>query len=171
MDEAKLRKLIDIFQESGVEELEYQESFWRGVRVRLGRTRAVTLQAPAPAADDRQQAPTPAPEPVAAPPAAAVPAASPVPSASGNAAADASGLHTLTSPMVGTFFRSSAPDAEPFAGVGDTVTIGQTLCIIEAMKIMNEIEADASGEVVEVMVEDGDPVEYNQPLMRLRPPD
>ena len=173
MDEAKLRKLIEIFQESGVEELEYQESFWRGVRVRLGRTRAVTLQAPAPAADDRQQRQTPAPEPIATPPAAAVAAAAPVPSvpsASGNVPADAGGLHTLTSPMVGTFFRSPSPEGEPFVGVGDTVTVGQTLCIIEAMKIMNEIEADASGEVVEVLVEDGDPVEYNQPLMRLRPP-
>ena len=152
MDEGKLRKLIAIFQESGVEELEYQESFWRGVRVRLGRTRqAVTLSAPAqPAPQPIQEAPEPS---------------SPAPSESPAADAD---LHTIKSPMVGTFFRSPSPESDAFASTGDTVAVGQTLCIIEAMKIMNEIEADAAGEITEILVQDGDPVEYNQPLMRLR---
>ena len=150
MDESKLRRLIAIFQESGVEELEYQESFWRGVRVRLGRTRqAVTVTAP-PQFDAQQTRVAPAPD------------------LEGTQASAASDLHTITSPMVGTFYCSPSPDTEPFARTGDAVTVGQTLCIIEAMKIMNEIEADAQGEIVEVLVQDGDPVEYNQPLMRLR---
>jgi acetyl-CoA carboxylase biotin carboxyl carrier protein len=158
VDEAKLRKLIAIFQESGVEELEYQESFWRGVRVRLGRTRqAVTLTAPAQIDPQvSREAPSSTPGPTMQPD-----------DAQGTVAGSEDG-HTITSPMVGTFYRSPSPDSEPFASTGDTVTVGQTLCIIEAMKIMNEIEADASGEIAEILVQDGDPVEYNQPLIRLR---
>jgi len=158
VDEAKLRKLIAIFQESGVEELEYQESFWRGMRVRLGRTKqAVTLTAPAQVAPQVSQQPP-----------AAEPSAAAQPEESETAATAAAEGHVITSPMVGTFYRSPSPDAEPFASTGDTVAVGQTLCIIEAMKIMNEIEADAAGEIAEILVEDGDPVEYNQPLIRLQ---
>ena len=158
MDEAKLRKLIAIFQESGVEELEYQESFWRGVRVRLGRTRqAVTLTAPAQASPQISQQPP-----------ADKSSAAAQPEESETASTVAAEGHVITSPMVGTFYRSSSPDAEPFASTGDTVAVGHTLCIIEAMKIMNEIGADAAGEIVEILVEDGDPVEYNQPLIRLQ---
>ena len=153
MNEAKLRKLIQIFEESGVEEMEYSESFWRGIRVRFGRRKqapeasAVHLQAPAP--------PPLAQEPAAVPPAAAQ-------------RAPDENLHVIRSPMVGSFFRASSPDADPFSQEGDRVTIGQTLCIIEAMKIMNEIVADAAGEIVEIVVANGDPVEYNQPLVTLR---
>jgi len=158
VDETKLRKLIAIFQESGVEELEYQESFWRGVRVRLGRTRqAVTLAAP-PQIDPQVTREAPAPSTT---------------TTTENSQSTASGSengHTIMSPMVGTFYRSSSPDSEPFASVGDTVTVGQTLCLIEAMKIMNEIEADVAGEIAEILVQNGDPVEYNQPLIRLRTP-
>jgi acetyl-CoA carboxylase biotin carboxyl carrier protein len=151
VDEAKLKKLIEIFKESGVDELEYQESFWRGVRVRLGNNRPGTLtyQAPPPAATQ------PLAESVAAEPAPA--------------ASVESGLHTVRAPMVGTFYMSPSPESEPFAAEGDRVAIGQTLCIIEAMKIMNEIECDASGELVEVLVGNGEPVEYNQPVMTIRP--
>jgi len=158
VDETKLRKLIAIFQESGVEELEYQESFWRGVRVRLGRTRqAVTLAAP-PQIDPQVTREAPAPSTT---------------TTTENSQSTASGSengHTIMSPMVGTFYRSLSPDSEPFASVGDTVTVGQTLCLIEAMKIMNEIEADVAGEIAEILVQNGDPVEYNQPLIRLRTP-
>ena len=157
MDETKLRRLIAIFQESGVEELEYQESFWRGVRVRLGRTRqAVTLTTPTQIDPQvsSQAAPT-------------APSATTPPDSESTVGGPEDG-HTIMSPMVGTFYRSSSPDSEPFASTGDIVTVGQTLCIIEAMKIMNEIEADAAGEIAEVLVQDGDPVEYNQPLIRLR---
>ncbi|MEO0409065.1 MAG: acetyl-CoA carboxylase biotin carboxyl carrier protein, partial [Cyanobacteria bacterium P01_A01_bin.135] len=75
----------------------------------------------------------------------------------------------VASPMVGTFYRAPAPDEPPFINVGDRVTKGQTVCIIEAMKLMNEIEAEVSGEVVEILVENGEPVEFNQPLMRVKP--
>ncbi len=157
MDEEKLRKLIAIFQESGVEELEYQESFWRGVRVRLGRTRqAVTLTAPA---QNHPQVTREAPV-----------QSTTTAEDSESTVAGSEDAHTIMSPMVGTFYRSSSPEAEPFASTGDTVTVGQTLCIIEAMKIMNEIEADAAGEIAEILVQNGDPVEYNQPLIRLRAP-
>lgn len=156
MNEAKLRKLIAIFQESGVEELEYEKSFWRGVRVRLGRTRqAVTLNAP-PQIDPQVTRETPAPSTTT------------TPEDSQSSVAGSEDGHTIMAPMVGTFYRSSSPDSEPFASTGDTVTVGQTLCIIEAMKIMNEIEADAAGEIAEILVQNGDPVEYNQPLIRLR---
>jgi acetyl-CoA carboxylase biotin carboxyl carrier protein len=75
----------------------------------------------------------------------------------------------ILSPMVGTFYRAPAPDEPPFVEVGDRIRTGQTVCIIEAMKLMNEIEAEVSGEVIEVLVQNGEPVEYNQPLMRISP--
>jgi acetyl-CoA carboxylase biotin carboxyl carrier protein len=161
VNEKNLRKLIEIFEESEVEELEYRESFWRGIRVRLGKRRGsaertietVHLQAP----------PAPHPAPAAAPQAAPEPKEE-APRES-EAAED---LHVIRSPMVGTFFRSSSPEADPFTETGEKVVVGQTLCIIEAMKIMNEIEADAGGEVVEILAANGDPVEYNQPLLTLR---
>ena len=153
MKEANIRKLIEIFQESGVEELEYQESFWRGIRLKLSRNRRVegaTILQPPPTT------PAPvAPAPAAAPPAAATPVED--------------GLHVVTSPMVGTFYRSPSPEAESFVNVGDRVKVGQTICIIEAMKIMNEIEADVDGEVVEADIDSGRPVEYGQTLFSIRP--
>ena len=78
-------------------------------------------------------------------------------------------LTDVTSPMVGTFYRAPAPDEPPFINVGDRITKGQTVCIIEAMKLMNELEAEVSGEVVEILLENGEPVEFNQPLMRVKP--
>ena len=153
MKEANIRKLIEIFQESGVEELEYQESFWRGIRLKLSRNRRVegaTILQPPPTT------PAPvAPAPTPAPPAAATPVED--------------GLHVVTSPMVGTFYRSPSPEAESFVNVGDRVKVGQTICIIEAMKIMNEIEADVDGEVVEADIDSGSPVEYGQTLFSIRP--
>ena len=157
MKEANIRKLIEIFQESGVEELEYQESFWRGIRLKLSRNRrvegatTVALQAPAGSA------------PVTAP-ALTAPAAAPVP----ESAAD-DGLHSVTSPMVGTFYRSPSPEAESFVNIGDHVKTGQTICIIEAMKIMNEIPSDAEGEVVALLIDSGEPVEFGQPLFKIHP--
>lgn len=95
-------------------------------------------------------------------PAASTPAPSPHPSRD-------SDLAEVASPMVGTFYRAPAPDEPPFISVGDRITKGQTVCIIEAMKLMNELEAEVSGEVVEILVENGEPVEFNQPLMRVKP--
>ena len=158
MNEKKLRKLIEIFKESEVEELEYHESFWRGIRVRLGKRResgeriveTVHLQAPpAPPLHRPEAAPAPEEEAPREP-------------------ETAEDLHVIRSPMVGTFYRASSPESAPFTETGEQVAVGQTLCIIEAMKIMNEIEADAAGEVVEILAANGDPVEYNQPLLTLR---
>jgi acetyl-CoA carboxylase biotin carboxyl carrier protein len=160
MNEARIRKLIEIFRESGVEEMEYRESFWRGISLRLGRrseSGPVHFTAAAPA-------PAPA-APAAASPAAAPPAA---PAEPASAPVDDS-LHAVTSPMVGTFYTSPSPDSEPFVATGDRVKKGQTVCIIEAMKIMNEIEADVDGEIVEIAAPNGEPVEYGQALFRIRP--
>lgn len=161
MNESKIRKLIEIFRESGADEMEYRESFWRGISLRLGRRtesgQALHLTtAPAPAA------------PVAAPPTAATPAppaASPEPAAAERVD---EGLHNVTSPMVGTFYESPSPESDPFVQVGDRVKAGQTIAIIEAMKIMNEIEADVAGEIAEIAAPNGEPVEYGQTLFRIR---
>ncbi|NTV10206.1 MAG: acetyl-CoA carboxylase biotin carboxyl carrier protein [Zoogloea sp.] len=146
MDLRKLKKLIDLVQESGISELEVTEG---EEKVRIAKHFAM---APA-QANYALQAPYPAPAPVAAAPAPAADAEPALPAG-----------HIVKSPMVGTFYRSSAPGAEPFAQVGTSVTEGQTLCIIEAMKLMNEIESDASGTVKAILVENGQPVEYGQPL-------
>lgn len=82
---------------------------------------------------------------------------------------DESKLHTIKSPIVGTFYRAPAPDADPYVQVGDTVSVGTVLCIVEAMKLMNEIESDVNGKIVKILVENGKPVEYNQPLFLIQP--
>ena len=112
----------------------------------------------------RYQSDQPAANPAAAP---AAPVPPPAPRAS--APPGRSDLIEVRAPMVGTFYRASAPGEPPFVDVGDRVQVGQTLCILEAMKLMNEIEADVSGEVVEVLVDNGTPVEFDQPLIRLKP--
>jgi acetyl-CoA carboxylase biotin carboxyl carrier protein len=144
MDLRKLKKLIDLVQESGIGEIEITEG---EEKVRISR------QGPA----------APAPLVMAAPAAIAVPAGAPV-AAAAPAAPEAPKGHTLKSPMVGTFYRAPSPGAPPFVEVGQSVTKGQTLCIIEAMKLLNEIESDASGVVKSILVENGQPVEYGQPL-------
>lgn len=150
MNEGKLRKLLELFRDSDLEEIEVQHSFWHGTRIRLTRSRAPSPVAPA------------APMPIAP----TVPTAStePVPAEKTD-----DGLHEVLSPMVGTFYRSPSPEADPFVSEGDRIESGQTVCIIEAMKIMNEIPADVQGEVVELLVGDGQPVEYNQALFKIRP--
>ena len=147
MDLRKLKKLIDLVQESGIAELEITEG---EEKVKIVKGGAVSLSegAPAPAA-------TPVPPEATSSPAGAVAAAAPEPGQEG---------HVLKAPMVGTFYRSPSPDAKVFVEVGQPVKEGQTICIIEAMKLMNEIEADASGIVKAVLVENGQPVEYGQPL-------
>ena len=149
MNEGKLRKLLELFRDSDLEEIEVQHSFWHGTRIRLTRSRAPSPVAPA------------APMPIA--PTAPAPA-TPVPAEKTD-----DGLHEVLSPMVGTFYRSPSPEADPFVSGGDRIESGQTVCIIEAMKIMNEIPADVQGEVVEILVGDAQPVEYNQALFKIRP--
>jgi len=149
MDLRKLKSLIDLVQQSGIAELEITEG---EEKVRICRTGPA---APAvPPAHVYAVAP-------ATPPAAVVPAAAP---AEQETAPDG---HVIRSPMVGTFYRSSAPGAKPFVEVGDAVKAGGTLCIIEAMKLLNEIEADRDGIVKAILVENGQPVEYGEPLVIL----
>ena len=149
MDLRKLKKLIDLVEESGIAEIEVTEG---EEKVRITRTTAAAAPiyaAPAPVAA------APVAAPVAATPAAAAPAAAP-------AARDLS--NAQKSPMVGTFYRAPGPNAAAFVEVGKQVKAGDTLCIIEAMKLMNEIEAEKSGVVKEILVENGTPVEYGEPL-------
>lgn len=155
MNEGKLRKLLALFRDSDIEELEIQHSFWHGTRIRLTRNHAPPLVAPAAPAAPMPTAPS---APTAPAPAPATPAEK----------AD-DGLHEVLSPMVGTFYRAPSPEADPFVREGDRIESGQTLCIIEAMKILNEIPADVQGEVVEILVGDSQPVEYNQALLKIRP--
>ncbi|HEY7237943.1 MAG TPA: acetyl-CoA carboxylase biotin carboxyl carrier protein [Burkholderiales bacterium] len=150
MDLRKLKKLIDLVQESGIAELEITEGEEK-VKIVKGGHLSVTAAAPVHVAPVEVRA---------AAPAAAVPAAAP------EAAAGQEG-HVVKAPMVGTFYRSPSPDAKAFVEVGQTVKEGDTICIIEAMKLMNEIEADAGGVVKAILVENGQPVEYGQPLFIL----
>jgi acetyl-CoA carboxylase biotin carboxyl carrier protein len=150
MDLRKLKKLIDLVQESGIAELEITEGEEK-VRINRGGSPAPQMMMAAQAA-----LPTVAP---------AAPA--PVPAAAPSAPAEAS--HRVLSPMVGTFYRAPSPGAPAFAEVGQQVSAGDTLCIIEAMKLMNEIEADASGVIAKILVESGQPVEYGEPLFIITP--
>ena len=149
MDLRKLKTLIELVESSGIGELEVQE----------GEERVRITRAPAPGAAPGPTSTvytTPAPATLAA--LAAAPAETPAP------AIEPEG-HFVKSPMVGTFYRAASPGAKPFVEVGDTVQVGDTLCIIEAMKLMNEIEADQAGVVKQVLAENGQPVEYGQPLV------
>ena len=152
MDLRKLKKLIDLVQESGIAELEITEG---EERVRIARGGAVSVTPPGAAA------------PLLASVAAAVPAAASSAAAPAPAAAEpppGRQGNTVKSPMVGTFYRAPSPEAKPFVAAGDSVKEGQTVCVIEAMKLMNEIECDASGVVKAILVENGQPVEYGQAL-------
>ena len=147
MDIRKIKKLIELLDESGVAEIEIKEG---EESVRISRQQNVIAAAP-------QQ--------MMAAPMAAAPVAAPVaaPAAEEAAEPEMTG-HQLTSPMVGTFYRSASPGAAVFTDIGQSVTEGDTLCIIEAMKILNQIEADKSGKVKAILVENGQPVEFGQPL-------
>jgi acetyl-CoA carboxylase biotin carboxyl carrier protein len=154
MDLRKLKKLIDLVQESGISELEITEGEEK-VKIVKGGEATVTPISPA-------AAPAGAATPAA--PTASAAAAAAVAAAAAPEAPEPSG-HVLKAPMVGTFYRSASPDAKPFIEVGQNVKAGETVCIIEAMKLMNEIEADATGMVKAILVENGQPVEYGQPLL------
>ncbi len=155
MDLRKLKKLIDLVQESGIAELEITEGEEKVKIVKGGGisvvpvATAVSAPAAAPPEAPRSAMPTPT-----------GPLPSEVPSGGPEG-------HVVKAPMVGTFYRSPSPDAKAFVEVGHSIKEGQTICIIEAMKLMNEIEADASGVVKAILVENGQPVEYSQPLFIL----
>ncbi|MDR7268928.1 acetyl-CoA carboxylase biotin carboxyl carrier protein [Pelomonas saccharophila] len=151
MDLRKLKTLIDLVSESNISELEITEADGKVRIVKADPAAAVAMQpvyAAAPAAPVVHAA-----APVAAPVAAAAPAAAPVETG-----------HIVKSPMVGTFYRASSPNAKAFADIGQQVKEGEAICIIEAMKIMNEIEADKSGTITKILCENGQAVEFGQPL-------
>jgi acetyl-CoA carboxylase biotin carboxyl carrier protein len=158
MNQKELKELIEFLIEKDIAEFELERGDVK-VRIRRGVEHVVS----APAHFALHAAPGPSPElglaPVIAAPIVAEPAA-PVPEA---------GLHTVRSPIVGTFYECPSPGSPPFAKVGDTVEVGQVLCIVEAMKLMNEIEADVAGEIVKKLITNGQPIEYGQELFVIRP--
>ena len=162
MNQKELKELIDFLIEKDISEFELERG---DVKVRIkrgGETAAPVIAHALPMAA----------MPMAAPPAhASQSAAAPAPpsASAGPTAAAEEELHTVKSPIVGTFYEAPGPGALPFVKPGDQVAAGQVLCIIEAMKLMNEIESDASGEIVKVLVNNGQPVEYGQPLFAIRP--
>jgi acetyl-CoA carboxylase biotin carboxyl carrier protein len=161
----ELRELIALLRDNGLAELELEREDFR---VRL-RREGVSFSG-----DHSQYIAVPAPVPVSNPTAPTAPAANPAaapahPGAEASTAASADqDLHIVPSPIVGTFYRSPSPTAEPFVKIGSNVEPATVVCIIEAMKLMNEIQAEATGEVVKVYVENGQPVEYGQPLFGIR---
>jgi acetyl-CoA carboxylase biotin carboxyl carrier protein len=161
-DLKELRELVEFLKSSGIAEFEMERP---DLKVGL---KFVGAAAPATAGIDASQlaalmaasavAPAAAASPMPAAPAAAAPAA----------ADPHEGAHIVKSPIVGTFYASPSPDAEPFVNIGDEVSVGKVLCIVEAMKLMNEIESDAAGKIVKVFVKPGQPVEYGQPLFAVK---
>ena len=150
MDIRKVKKLIELLEQSNINELEINEGD-ESVRISRGGTAVTYAAAPAPAPV------AVAPAPVAAP--AAAEAAAP--------ASEEPAGHAVKSPMVGTFYASPAPDAPPFVTVGQTVAAGDVICIIEAMKMMNQIEADKAGTIGAILIEDGEAVEFDQPIVTI----
>jgi len=165
LDHDQLRQLLALLGESDIQEFSLEGDDFR-LEVRRNLPAAAppltVLQAPAPL----PPAPlSPAPVPPAPAPASASAPSPPPPPAS----AARSDLQAITAPMVGTFYSSPSPGDPPFVEVGSRITAGQPICILEAMKLMNELEAELAGEVVEILVENGTPVEFGQVLMRIRP--
>src|SRR5688572_29614451 len=146
-DIEEIRDLADLFEERGLTEFEFENE---NIRVRLSKMVAAPVMHSAPPAQ---------PAPISTPPAEVSQAAEEAPE---------SDLYKITSPIVGTFYRSSGPDKEPYVSEGSKVTPDTVVCIVEAMKLMNEIQAETSGEVVEVYVENGQPVEFGQPLFGIK---
>lgn len=149
MDIRKVKKLIELLEDSGIDEIEIKEGE-ESVRISRHQQHAMPTYMPA-----APVAPQPAPTAQAAPAAAA---------AAPTAEADVPTGHQVKSPMVGTFYRSSSPEAKAFVEVGQSVKAGDTLCIVEAMKMMNQIEADKSGTISAILVDNAEPVEFDQPL-------
>jgi len=161
MDLKEIRQLVKMVENSDISEIEIEED---GKKLRITKTYPSSNGdihiVPAPAQS------YPVMPQVAAPMAAAAPASAEQPAAAAPAQAPAVNdkIVEVRSPMVGTFYRAPAPDADPYVEVGQTVAVGQTLCIVEAMKLMNEIESEVAGKIVEIMVENAQPVEFNQVL-------
>jgi acetyl-CoA carboxylase biotin carboxyl carrier protein len=154
MNQNEIKELVEFLAEKDIAEFEMERD---DVKLRIKRAHAVL--APAAAASYPVPAAMPAPMPAPAPAPAVAAAAAPE---------KEEGVVAIKSPIVGTFYEASSPGAPAFVKEGDTVAVGQVLCIVEAMKLMNEIESDASGQIVKVLVSNGQPVEYGQPLFKIR---
>jgi acetyl-CoA carboxylase biotin carboxyl carrier protein len=165
VDVEQLERLLDFMASHGLEEFEYEHA---GLHIRLRKAAAgysAAGGAPSRAPEDQAASSSPA----AAGSVYTTGTGHSASSSSASAAPPTEELHTIKSPIVGTFYAQPSPDAPPFVKVGDAIQEGKVVCIVEAMKLMNEIEADASGDVVRVLVENGQPVEYGQPLFAIRP--
>ncbi len=162
LDIRKLKELIRLMVENELTEIDLKDEKETVSLRREGSQAPVVQVSPAPAAPAPVAAPAAAPAPAASAPAAPAPASEPSP-------ADTSNLEQITSPMVGTFYSAAKPESPAFANVGDTVTADTTICIVEAMKIFNEIKAEQSGVIEKVLVSNGDSVEFGQALFLVRP--
>lgn len=159
LNQDQLHQLLALLGDSDIQELKLE-----GDDFRLEVRRNLPGVAPVAVVQAAAAPPQALPVPAAAPPLPATPSAPPPP-----AAASRSDLLEVTAPMVATFYRAAAPGEAPFVEVGARIKVGQTVCILEAMKLMNELESEVGGEVVEILVENGTPVEFGQVLMRVRP--
>lgn len=169
LDIRKLKELIRLMVENELTEIDLKDEKETVSLRREGSQAPVVQVSPAAAAPPAAPAPAPAPaEPVPAPAAPAAPAPAAAPAAEPSPA-DTSNLEQITSPMVGTFYSAAKPESPAFANVGDTVTADTTVCIVEAMKIFNEIKAEQSGVIEKVLVSNGDSVEFGQALFLVRP--
>jgi len=159
MNIKEIQDLIRFVAKSGVNEVEIEQKDFK-----------LTIKTES-SLDSKQQiyVQAPAAMPVALPVAAPVALAAPAPAAPVATAVAESNLITVKSPMIGTFYRASGPDKDPFISVGQSISVGDTLCVIEAMKLFNEIESEISGKIVKVLVDDSSPVEYDQPLFLVEP--
>jgi acetyl-CoA carboxylase biotin carboxyl carrier protein len=160
MNQKELKELIEFLIEKDIAEFELERGDVKVKIKRAGEHTIVHSQA-----EPRFYAVPSAPSPVAAP----APSAAPVPPAAPAAPAPEQGLHSVKSPIVGTFYEAPSPGAPPFVKAGDMVEVGQVLCIVEAMKLLNEIESDVAGEIVTKLATNGQPIEYGQELFSVRP--
>ena len=162
MDLKQIKQLIDLMQRSDLTEFAVEEEGFKIKIARASSAGAAPVVVAAPVAAIPAVAPVPAPAAASAAPSAP---AAPAPAASG---ADEAGVVYVKSPMVGTFYKAASPESKPFAEVGAKITETSVVCIIEAMKIMNEIQSEVKGTVVEILVENGQPVEYGQKLFKVK---
>jgi len=167
MNQKEIKELIELLVEKDIAEFEIERGDVKLHIRRAGHSPQI-VQMAAPAVQAVPVVPVAAPIPVAVAAAVTTEAAKPAATAPSTAADDDANLHLVKSPIVGTFYEAASPGAPPFVAVGDSVKEGQVLCIIEAMKLMNEIEADATGEIVKRFVNNGSPVEYGMPLFGIR---
>ena len=167
MDFKQIQELIKIVNKSNIGELSIEEKDFK-ITIKQKEDAAPVYASPTPSPAYYAPAPVAAAQQSSAPSAASASGSGAQESAS-TSTKQADNLVTIKSPMIGTFYRSSSPDKPPFASVGDEVTVGKTVCIIEAMKLFNEIESEVSGTIVKVLVDDASPVEYDQPLFLVEP--